>query len=138
MYLASVTKTLDIDRGRDRSLNDAARCSSVRCTIHREVTMVQLIAFAVLLAAVAVPSPAAADTASGSVVVGATRAEKVNINTADVKALMTLSGVNRGLAEKIVKYRDEHGTFKKAQDLRKVDGVGDALWEKNRERIVVK
>ena len=100
--------------------------------------MVQLIAFAVLLAVVAVPLPAAADTASGSVVIGATRAEKVNINTADVKALMTLSGVNRGLAEKIVKYRDEHGTFKKAQDLRKVDGVGDALWEKNRERIVVK
>ena len=100
--------------------------------------MVQLIALAVLLAAVAVPSPAASDTASGSVVVGATNAEKVNINTADVKALMTLSGVNRGLAEKIVKYRDEHGTFKKAQDLRKVDGVGDALWEKNRERIVVK
>lgn len=101
--------------------------------------MIQPIALAVLLAAVAVAaSPAAADTAGASTVVGAARTEKVNINTADVKALMTLSGVNRGLAEKIVKYRDEHGTFKKAQDLRKVDGVGEALWEKNRERIVVK
>jgi len=37
-----------------------------------------------------------------------------------------------------VKYRDEHGLFKKAEDLRKVDGVGGGLWEKNRERIVVK
>ena len=28
--------------------------------------------------------------------------------------------------------------FKRPQDLRKVEGVGEALWEKNRERIVVK
>ena len=99
--------------------------------------MLQRIALAVLLTLVA-PSLATADTASGSTTLGAARAEKVNINTADVKALMTLSGVNRGLAEKIVKYRDEHGNFKKAQDVRKVDGVGETLWEKNRERIVVK
>jgi len=99
--------------------------------------MLQLLALAVLLAVVApVPSPAVAETVSASTTVGA--AEKVNINTADVKALMTLTGVGHSLAEKIVKYRDEHGHFKKPNDLRKVDGVGEALWEKNRERIVVK
>ena len=96
--------------------------------------MIQLIALALLLALVT-PSSALADTASGSTHVGG---DKININTADVKALMTLTGVGRGLAEKIVKYRDDHGQFKKANDLRKVEGVGDALWEKNRERIVVK
>lgn len=63
---------------------------------------------------------------------------KVNINTADVKELMKLQGVGRSLAEKIVQYRDAHGPFKKAGDFRKVEGVGDGLWEKNRERIVVK
>ena len=94
-----------------------------------------VIALAVLVAVVAlIPSPVVADTAAASVSVPA----KVNINTADVKSLMTLTGVGRSLAEKIVKYRDEHGQFKKATDLRKVEGVGDALWEKNRERIVVK
>ncbi len=98
--------------------------------------MVQLIALAVLLSIVTPAwSPAAADTVSASTTVGA---DKVNINKADVKALMTLSGVGRGLAEKIVKYRDEHGAFKKPTDLRKVEGVGEALWEKNRERVVVK
>ena len=85
------------------------------------------------------PSPALAasvsDTATGTVTVGG---GKVNINAAGVKELMTLTGVNRGLAERIVKYRDEHGQFKRPQDLRKVDGVGGTLWEKNRERIVVK
>ncbi len=62
----------------------------------------------------------------------------ININTADAKALTALTGVGRKLADKIVEFRDEHGPFKKPEDLRKVEGVGNGLWEKNRERIVVK
>ena len=64
--------------------------------------------------------------------------EKVNINTADVKTLMTLSGVNRKAAQSIVAYRDAHGPFKRASDVRKVEGVGDGVWEKNRKRITTK
>lgn len=63
---------------------------------------------------------------------------KVNVNTADVKSLMTLTGVGRKVAEKIVEYRDSHGPFKKAEEIRKVEGVGNGVWERNRERIVVK
>jgi len=63
---------------------------------------------------------------------------KVNINTADVKGLMTLTGVSRKLAEKIVAHRDGRGAFKKAEDIRKVEGVGNGVWEKNRQRIVVR
>lgn len=98
--------------------------------------MSKLIALVLLVLAVLAlaPSPAGADTVAASTIAG----EKININTADVKSLMTLAGVGRSLAEKIVKYRDEHGHFKKPNELRKVEGVGDALWEKNRERIVVK
>jgi competence protein ComEA len=96
--------------------------------------MFQLIVLAVLLSTVALtPSPAAAatETLSASTHVG----DKVNINTADVKEL---AGVHHNVAERIVKYRDEHGPFKKPEDLRKVDGVGGGLFDKNRERIVVK
>src|SRR3954470_12279786 len=109
--------------------------SSVPCPFTGRSAMSQFIALAVVLAVLALtPLPAVADTAAASTTVGA----KININTADVKSLMTLTGVGRSLAEKIVKYRDEHGQFKKATDLRKVEGVGEALWEKNRERIIVK
>jgi competence protein ComEA len=75
------------------------------------------------------------ETLSASTIVGG---DKININTAGVKELMSLSGVGRSVAEEIVKYRDEHGLFKKPEDLRKVQGVGGGLWERNRERIVVK
>jgi len=62
----------------------------------------------------------------------------VNINTADVKELMKLEGFGRRVAEKIVEYRDTHGPFKKPEELRKVEGVGSGLWERNRARIVIK
>jgi competence protein ComEA len=65
-------------------------------------------------------------------------AAPININTADVKELMKLEGVSRRVAEKIVEYRDTHGSFKKPEELRKVEGIGNGLWEKNRTRIVIK
>ena len=63
---------------------------------------------------------------------------KVNINTASAKELMTLNGVGAKVAERIVTYREANGPFKKAEDLKKVEGVGKGLWERNRERIVTK
>ena len=62
--------------------------------------------------------------------------ERININTADVKQLMTLAGVHKKTAEKIVEYRQSHGLFKKPEEVVKVDGIGHALYEKNRTRIV--
>lgn len=62
----------------------------------------------------------------------------VNINAADVKELMTLTGVGRKVAQRIVAYRGVHGSFKKVEDVKKVDGVSDAVWEKNRTRIVIR
>ena len=70
--------------------------------------------------------------------VHAAAADKININTASVKELQKLDGVGHTVAERIVHYREEHGPFKRGEDLKKVEGVGAALWERNRERIVVK
>lgn len=104
--------------------------------------MSHVVALATLFALALLLAPPAADVTRAeptraSAPAGSARA-KININTADVTELMTLSGVGRSLAEKIVKHRDTHGLFKKPDDLRKVEGVGGALWEKNRARIVVK
>ena len=69
---------------------------------------------------------------------GAASVEKININTASVKELQKLDGVGRGVAQRIVDYREANGPFKRTEDLRKVEGVGAATFERNRERIVVK
>ena len=75
-------------------------------------------------------------TATVSATVGSEA--KVNINTAGVKELSTLDGIRPKVAERIVAYREAHGPFKKPEDLKKVDGVGKAVFERNRERVVTK
>lgn len=67
-----------------------------------------------------------------------TASAAVNINTAGVHELMTLSGVGRAIAERIVQHRQAQGRFQAPEDLAKVQGVGGALVERNRDRIVVK
>lgn len=44
---------------------------------------------------------------------------KVNINTADKTALMTLPGIGASKAEDIIQYRKENGSFQKIEDIKK-------------------
>ncbi len=62
----------------------------------------------------------------------------VNINTASVEQLSTLPGVGASLAERIVKYRTEVGTFKAPEELVAVKGVGQKKLDKMINMIVVK
>ncbi|MBI1737151.1 MAG: helix-hairpin-helix domain-containing protein [Candidatus Rokubacteria bacterium] len=85
----------------------------------------------------ATATAAVAATVTEEIVV-VTAVGRVNINTAGVKELMTLEGVGRKVAEKVIEHRTAKGPFRKPADFRKVPGVGAEVWEKNRERIVVK
>jgi competence protein ComEA len=63
----------------------------------------------------------------------------VNINTADAKTLSKeLVGVGMAKAERIVKYRAEKGPFQVAEDLKKVQGIGEATFEHNKTNIRLK
>jgi competence protein ComEA len=94
----------------------------------------RIVTLSVLAALAAAPAITAVTTGS----VAAASVEKININTASVKELQKLEGVGRGVAQRIVEYREANGPFKRGEDLRKVEGVGPAMFERNRERIVVK
>ncbi|MCB6994365.1 helix-hairpin-helix domain-containing protein [bacterium 210820-DFI.6.37] len=63
--------------------------------------------------------------------------DKVNINTATSEELQTLSGVGPATAEKILDYRSSNGAFKRIEDLKKIDGIGDKTFEKLKEQIKV-
>lgn len=47
---------------------------------------------------------------------------KVNVNTATIKDLMRLKGLNRAKAKNILTYRQKHGDFKSLDDLKLVKG----------------
>jgi uncharacterized protein len=53
----------------------------------------------------------------------------VNLNTASASLLKYVSGINSGLAKKIVAWRDEHGAITSREDLKKVSGLGDKTFE---------
>ena len=62
---------------------------------------------------------------------------KVNINTADKTALMTLPGIGASKAEDIIQYRKENGSFQKIEDIKKISGIKDAAFNKIKELICV-
>ena len=49
----------------------------------------------------------------------------VNLNTATAEQLMTLPGIGETLAQRIIQYRHEHGTFQSIGELANVNGIGD-------------
>ena len=63
--------------------------------------------------------------------------EKVNLNTASKRLLMTLEGVGEKTAERIMAYRDENGGFETAEDIMKVSGIGYDKFLKLKEYITV-
>ncbi len=65
----------------------------------------------------------------------AAQSNKININTASVKELTKLKGIGPVLAERIIKYRQEHGPFQKVEDIIKVKGIGKKTFKAIKNKI---
>ena len=63
--------------------------------------------------------------------------QKVNINTATLEELMTLDGIGQTVAERILSFREKNGPFQKPEDLMMVKGVGDKIFEVNKNKILI-
>ncbi len=61
----------------------------------------------------------------------------VNINTATKEELDALPGVGPVKAQAIIDYRNANGRFKSLEDLKKVNGIGDATFEKLKPDITL-
>lgn len=77
-------------------------------------------------------SSVSANRASGSSSGG-----KVNINTATAQELDSLPGIGPAMAERIIAYRTEKGTFTSPEDLKEVSGIGDKKYAQLADRITV-
>ena len=62
---------------------------------------------------------------------------RVNINTSNETTLKTLPGIGETKAKAIVAYRENHGAFKRTEEIKNVSGIGDATYEKLKERITI-
>lgn len=75
------------------------------------------------------------DTSSSQMV--SAESKKIDINTASVSLLQTLPNIGQVLAQRIVDYREEHGSYTAPEDLLLVEGIGEKRLEELREYITV-
>lgn len=61
----------------------------------------------------------------------------ININTASKEVLCTLIGIGESRAESIIQYREENGFFQKKEDIMKVPGIKEGMYDKIKDKIIV-
>ncbi|MDE6363973.1 MAG: helix-hairpin-helix domain-containing protein [Lachnospiraceae bacterium] len=61
----------------------------------------------------------------------------VNINTATVPELTSVSGIGESRAKAIVDYREKYGRFGSIEDIKNVDGIKDGLFSKIKDKITI-
>lgn len=62
---------------------------------------------------------------------------KVNINTATMEALMTLTGIGESKAKSIIAYRQDNDGFQAIEEIKNIDGIKDAVYDKIFDLITV-
>ena len=86
------------------------------------------------------PQGTAVQGAAGGAQAGAAKSlpeGMVNINTADEKELDKLPGIGPAMAKRIVEYRTENGAFQSPEEIKRVKGIGDAKYEKMKDKIAL-
>jgi competence protein ComEA len=64
-------------------------------------------------------------------------AARLDLNRATIQELETLPQVGPALAQRIIDFRTKHGPFKSVDDLLKVQGIGEKVLAKLRDRVSV-
>ena len=62
---------------------------------------------------------------------------KININEANLETLIRLEGIGPSLAKRILDYRTQIGRFGSLEELKKVKGLGEKLFEKIKDEVSV-
>ncbi len=62
---------------------------------------------------------------------------KININTASAAELQNLPRIGPKVAQRIVDYRTQNGPFKKIEDIMKVRGIGEKVFDQIKDLITV-
>lgn len=62
---------------------------------------------------------------------------KISINTANAAQLDSLPGIGQTYAQRIVDYRAANGGFKSIDEIKNVKGIGDATYNKLKDKITI-
>lgn len=62
---------------------------------------------------------------------------KININTASAAELETLPRIGPAVAQRIIDFRTKNGSFKRVEDIMKVQGIGEKVYQNIKDLITV-
>lgn len=62
---------------------------------------------------------------------------RVNINTAGLEELCTISGIGESRAQSIITYREQNGAFGSVEEIMNVSGIKEGLFQKIKDKIKV-
>lgn len=62
---------------------------------------------------------------------------RVNINTAPASELETLPRIGPKVAQRIIDFRTKNGNFKKVEEIMKVQGIGEKVFDQIKDLITV-
>lgn len=62
---------------------------------------------------------------------------RININSATLDQLDSLPGVGQVTARKIIEYREKRGFFKRIEELKEIDGIGDKKFDQLKDKLSV-
>lgn len=84
-----------------------------------------------------VSSTTAGVTKSEEVSSSSRESGKINLNTATLSQLDTLTGIGPATAQKIIDYREVNGGFNSVDELKLVNGIGEAKFNKIKDSIEI-
>lgn len=62
---------------------------------------------------------------------------KINLNTATAEQLTSLPGIGEAKALAIIEYRNKAGRFESTEEIKNVSGIGEAMYEKIKDKIMI-
>jgi comEA protein len=83
------------------------------------------------------PAPSIAGTAPNDSSGAGETKQPIDLNRASAAELITIPGIGKTLAQRIVEFREDHGPFSRVEDLMKVKGIGEKSFQKIRPYLKV-
>ncbi len=62
---------------------------------------------------------------------------KISLNQATKEDLMKLPGIGESKADLIIQYRKEHGSFQTIEEVKEVSGIGESIFEKIKDYLIL-